>query len=335
MMLRTIVCLALALALAAAVEEDGLANAHDTIKLMKSQGLGADACQALAESSIQDVNSAKGTTQSFLNTLDTGATCAQRGQKEVAAAKQSLNDATNAASHAKSALDNASAVVPVITIPSVATLMGMRETCDFIYGSDAVKNANAALVTAQVTKTQADAQVVSYTTALKAAQDAASAAAKQCRCDAKSKLESEWTIASDPTNAATQKSSWDQAQNILCALNAKSPCNAPAVPTLVKPILSADTQAENCIADRSTPWRCTADMPTPINRNKDGEIQCMALDGKNCLWPGPLVNCEALLKSPPPNIQPLVCGAMHQKFYGGSGYNSPGHWCTKSQEQIP
>jgi len=246
MMLRTIVCLALALALAAAVEEDGLANAHDTIKLMKSQGLGADACQALAESSIQDVNSAKGTTQSFLNTLDTGATCAQRGQKEVAAAKQSLNDATNAASHAKSALDNASAVVPVITIPSVATLMGMRETCDFIYGSDAVKNANAALVTAQVTKTQADAQVVSYTTALKAAQDAASAAAKQCRCDAKSKLESEWTIASDPTNAATQKSSWDQAQNILCALNAKSPCNAPAVPTLVKPILSDDTEAQNC-----------------------------------------------------------------------------------------
>jgi len=246
MMLRTIVCLALALALAAAVEEDGLANAHDTIKLMKSQGLGADACQALAESSIQDVNSAKGTTQSFLNTLDTGATCAQRGQKEVAAAKQSLNDATNAASHAKSALDNASAVVPVITIPSVATLMGMRETCDFIYGSDAVKNANAALVTAQVTKTQADAQVVSYTTALKAAQDAASAAAKQCRCDAKSKLESEWTIASDPTNAATQKSSWDQAQNILCALNAKSPCNAPAVPTLVKPTLSPDTVAQDC-----------------------------------------------------------------------------------------
>ena len=47
-MLRIIVCLALALALAAAVEEDGLANAHETIKLMQSQGLGPDACQALA-----------------------------------------------------------------------------------------------------------------------------------------------------------------------------------------------------------------------------------------------------------------------------------------------
>jgi len=246
MVLRTLVCLVLALALAAAVEEDGLANAYETIKLMQSQGLGADACQALADSSIKDVNSAKGTTQSFLNTLDTGATCAQRGQKEVAAATQSLNDATNAASNAKSALDKASAVVPVVTIPSTAALMGMQGSCDFIYGSDTVKNANAALITAQATKTQADAQVVSYTTALKAAQDAASAAAKQCRCDAKSKLESEWTIASDPTNAATQKSSWDQAQNILCALNAKSPCNAPAVPTVVKPTLSADTQAENC-----------------------------------------------------------------------------------------
>jgi len=246
--LRSIVCLVLVLALAAAVEEDFLANAHATIKLMKSQGLGADACQALADSSIKDVSSSKSTTQTFLDKLDTGATCAQRGQKEVAAATQSLNDATNAASKAKSAVDTASAVVPVITIPSTATLMGLQGSCDFIYGSDAVKNADAALVTAQASKTKADAEVVSYTTALNAAKDAANVAAKQCRCDAKSTLEGQWAIASDPTNAATQKNSWDQAQNILCALAAKSPCNAPAVPTLVKPTLSADTQAQDCSA---------------------------------------------------------------------------------------
>ena len=255
-MLRTIVCLALTLALAAAAVEDGIVNALETIKLMESQGIGADACQALAESSIKDASSANANTQSFLNSLDTGATCAQHGQKEIAAATQNLNDAINAATNAKSALDEANTAVPDVKIPSITLIMSMKGSRDFIYdyiyGSDAVKNADAAIVTAQVTKTQADAQVVPLTTALKAAEDAANAAAKLCRCNAKSALESQWTIASDPGNAAIRKSSWEQAQNILCALNAKSPCNAPAVPTLVKPTLSADTQAQLC--DGSTPW---------------------------------------------------------------------------------
>ncbi len=86
-------------------------------------------------------------------------------------------------------------------------------------------------------------------------------AAKAYRCDTKSDLERTWTIATDPTTTASQKSSWDQ--NILCALVAKSPCNAPAVPTLVKPVLSADTQAQVCT--EATQRRCHCPLPLTVS----------------------------------------------------------------------
>ena len=47
--------------------------------------------------------------------------------------------------------------VPVVAIASVATLMSMGGSCEFLYNSDAFKAANAAVVTAQVMKTKADA----------------------------------------------------------------------------------------------------------------------------------------------------------------------------------
>jgi len=245
-MRRNIVFLALALALVSAVEENAFGEALATIKLMKSQGLGANECQALADSSLKAVNGDKDTSQTLLNSLSTGSECAQSGQTEVAAATQNLNDATDAATKAKSALDKANAVVPAIVVPSTSALMSMGESCDFFYKSDAFILGKAAVTTAQAKKTNADAQVVSYAAALQAAKDAATKMAKKCRCDAKTNLASQWAIVSNPTSAASQKSEWDKAQNILCALSGKSPCNAPAVPTVVKRTLSADTEAETC-----------------------------------------------------------------------------------------
>jgi len=247
-MLRNMGFLALALALVSAVEDNAFSEALDTIKLMKSQGLGANECQALADSSLTAVSGAKDTSQKLLGSLSTGSECAQSGQTEVAAATKSLDDATDAASNAKSALDKANAIVPAVEIPSMAALKGMGESCGFFYNSDAFKNGNAAVITALATKTEADARVVSSKSALQAAKDAATKKAKECRCGAKTTLEREWAIASNPTTAAAQKSEWDKAQSILCALSAKSPCNAPAVPTVVKPTLSVDTMAQVCDA---------------------------------------------------------------------------------------
>ncbi len=77
-----------------------------------------------------------------------------KSQKEIAAATQNLNDAINAATNAKSALDKANMAVPDVKIPSITLIMSMHGSRDFIYdyiyGSDAAKNANAAIVTAQV-----------------------------------------------------------------------------------------------------------------------------------------------------------------------------------------
>lgn len=249
--LHNVVFLALAFALAIAVKgspSQDLADAHDAVKLMQSQGAGADACQALAESSINDVNSDVASNTALLNVLSTGAECAQKGQNEVKSAQNNLNTAQNDQDKAKSDLSSANAVTPSVTVPSMSALMTMGDTCDFLFKSDAYENAAAAILNAQNVKIGVDSRVSRFTSDLSAAQVAAKAAASKCRCDARAKLESQWSIVSNPKTAADRAASWTQAQNILCALQNKATCIFPAVPTMTKPVLTADTMAESCVS---------------------------------------------------------------------------------------
>jgi len=249
-MFRNVGLLALTLALAsvgASTDEEHAANALATVKLMKTQGLDNNSCLDLANGSLKDVNDEVSTNNKLLGALNTGYECSAKGQKEVAAAQKSLDDAKATAKSVNSAVDKASAAIPVIVMPSISVLVSMGGSCDSVYKSDAYTNAAAAVITTTAAKVTADAAVVSYTNALKAAQDAANLAASQCRCDDKSKLDAQWAIASNKDIAATQASSWTQAQNILCALNGKSPCKFAAAPVLAKPALSPDTLSEACV----------------------------------------------------------------------------------------
>jgi hypothetical protein len=40
---------------------------------------------------------------------------------------------------------------------------------------------------------------------------------------------------------------------------------------------------------KATPWKCYRGFGAPMRRAVNGEIECMSLDRKNCLWSGP---CE-------------------------------------------
>jgi len=244
-MLRNIVCLALALAFVRAAEEDASVNALATIELMKSQGLDESACTALANDAIKSINSSQSTNSKLLIDLKLGSDCAAASQTDVTAARKSLDDATTAATAAAEALTKANAVVPNIVVPSIAALVSIGSTCDF-YKSDAVTGPMGVMNGAKSAKDKADEKVVSLTTALKDATIAAENALKTCRCAAKKELETTWTTVTDPTKIATDKSGWDQAQNLLCALNKKSPCDAPVLPTLSKPALSAEVAAQVC-----------------------------------------------------------------------------------------
>lgn len=86
-------------------------------------------------------------------------------------------------------------------------------------------------------------------------------------------------------------------------------------------------------------WTCV--KPTdnanfvPVHRNAKGDIQCMATNGKDCLWSSSLGECEMTVKKNEGNLlQPLACGDQHMAEKGSTGYDHPGHWCDVGQKTV-
>jgi hypothetical protein len=82
------------------------------------------------------------------------------------------------------------------------------------------------------------------------------------------------------------------------------------------------------------PWQCLPDINTPVRKNAMGDIQCMATNGRDCLWKANKDECVATLNQPANTINPLTCGAVHASIYGGTGYDTPTHWCAKARATL-
>lgn len=65
----------------------------------------------------------------------------------------------------------------------------------------------------------------------------------------------------------------------------------------------------------------------PIRLNKNWDVECFALNGKDCAW----TKDSAYVLANGASVQPLSCGAMHQSVFGMTGYNDPNHWCSKGK----
>jgi hypothetical protein len=252
-MLRAFVCLAFALSLVYAVEEDHIADAHETIKLMMSQGADANACKDLAQSSIKDVSNAFDSNQAQLNALSTGSECAQNADRDsgVPAAETAVDNALAAQTTAKANLDAAKNVVPQIETPNVYALsLNSAKTCDWAY-STSYQTANAAMTAAQTTLTQATATVTATQSALSNAKVTSARQAKACQCSVVATSDKAWETVSAAGPMNDRATSWTKSQNILCALSGTSPCTFPSVPEATRPAFSPDTAAvaDTCRAE--------------------------------------------------------------------------------------
>lgn len=81
-----------------------------------------------------------------------------------------------------------------------------------------------------------------------------------------------------------------------------------------------------------TPWKCYTGINTPLRKNAAGDVECMAVNGKDCLWSKE--DCEKNLSKPVESVKPLTCGEIHKSFYGSPGYDNPEHWCSKGKLLI-
>eukprot|EP01016_Furgasonia_blochmanni_P024141 TRINITY_DN25_c0_g1_i1.p2 TRINITY_DN25_c0_g1~~TRINITY_DN25_c0_g1_i1.p2 ORF type:complete len:238 (-),score=99.66 TRINITY_DN25_c0_g1_i1:83-796(-) len=84
-------------------------------------------------------------------------------------------------------------------------------------------------------------------------------------------------------------------------------------------------------------WRCPSEFgqATAIGRNPNtNEIHCVG-DGANCNWSMNDASClDFLSKYDGSKVNFLNCGGQHLSLYGGTGYDSKGHWCARGQNLI-
>ncbi|RHY02956.1 hypothetical protein DYB36_012698 [Aphanomyces astaci] len=82
----------------------------------------------------------------------------------------------------------------------------------------------------------------------------------------------------------------------------------------------------------ATDWKCIPGNPIPFSLSADGEVQCWSLNHHTCYNNG---DCQSTINSAPDAPDPLVCGAMHQKAYGYTGYDyGPEHWCNFAKDAL-
>jgi len=89
----------------------------------------------------------------------------------------------------------------------------------------------------------------------------------------------------------------------------------------------------------TTEWDCNLSgggNTAPIRKGPSGDIECMSLNGRDCLWNNSQIcNVQKTAFGHIPVLNtPLVCGNMHNRTWGITGYGSPSHWCTKAKNIL-
>jgi len=98
----------------------------------------------------------------------------------------------------------------------------------------------------------------------------------------------------------------------------------------IKKYLNANKEHFWVSNNAKTPWMCENNLTSPIRINANGDPECMSTNGRDCWWTNNNNECLAAIAQPPRPIIPLACGDMHNRVWGGTGYDNPNHWCYKS-----
>merc|ERR1712086_107959 len=92
----------------------------------------------------------------------------------------------------------------------------------------------------------------------------------------------------------------------------------------------AHATRRNVYTRKATAWKCYRGFGAPMRRAANGEIECMSHNHKDCLWGG-----HCTLRKKRDNGRNLACGVHHSQKWGGTGYDSVRHWCSKLNKIIP
>ncbi|MGL5936559.1 MAG: hypothetical protein ACRCZI_13175 [Cetobacterium sp.] len=89
------------------------------------------------------------------------------------------------------------------------------------------------------------------------------------------------------------------------------------------------------VTKNPTQWNCYDGYNVPMRKNAAGDVECMSVNAKDCMWKATPSDCKAALNHPAESIKPLACGAGHKAAWGDTGYDNSNHWCAKVKPLIP
>jgi hypothetical protein len=83
-------------------------------------------------------------------------------------------------------------------------------------------------------------------------------------------------------------------------------------------------------------FKCFNNILTPIRINNNGNVECVAVDGRNCLWSNNIESCNNLIKQyeNSSQLKPFVCGEMDKSTWRSTGYNFNNYWCALGKKQL-
>merc|ERR1712086_421399 len=194
----------------------------DFIQAMSKAGNSETQCREFATDTIADITATVTGSQATVDAIDTGASCAAEGQDAVAAAQATAATALST---------KQSTCTAAVDLPSV-NLDALQATTCYDYTTAA-----------------------SYTAANEACDGAIVELA-----DADQAVTVAQTEKSDAATAS-HEAEWQQAQQIICALDSASTCSVPTCPSVTKPTVAAGV--ENADAEHCTPEPTTAPTQAP------------------------------------------------------------------------
>lgn len=103
-------------------------------------------------------------------------------------------------------------------------------------------------------------------------------------------------------------------------------------PTLNNPYSSdegiSQSQPPESQANINT-WQNVPGIGAPMRIDPEtGNVQCLSYDGRQC------ENNSNLSEIRHDDVIPLTCGEDHEREWGGTGYDTPGHWCNTVHNYI-
>merc|ERR1711988_1965016 len=250
--------LALAMAVPAEIESsyetstdqtEARVAAEQQISLLQAQGMGDNACNDLAQSTIKEITDSVKADQKVLDSLSKGSNCKTEGDALVNAAKQAESLAKKRYDDAYNRAESAKVVFKSVAFGSLKS-----PSCSILDNS----NYAAQLKSLNSAKSLRDRRSNEYQNAKSQHAKAKKAAAKakaDCACKALDTMDNAWAAASQSKSRAANDKAWRKAQQMSCVIKGVSmnSCKFPSTPTVKKPSLAPGVAAM-C---KREPLKCT------------------------------------------------------------------------------